>query len=529
IYSFLPMGKRTLAKVENIIREEMDAIGSQEVLMPVLQPADLWEKTGRWEEYGPEMMRIKDRNERDFALGPTHEELITAIVAAEVRSYKDLPQTLYQIQVKFRDEIRPRFGLMRAREFIMKDAYSFHTSKKDLDKTYNDMSKAYAKIVKRSGLKYRSVKAEGGIMGGEVTEEFMILASSGEEMLIYCNKCHYGANIEAARAKLLKREAKEKEKPFKPMDTPGKSSVEDVARYLKVETHHLAKTLIYLADSEPVLVVLPGDREANEAKIQKALGAKELRLFSDDDFKIFPHLVKGFVGPVDAKNKILADEEVLKMRNFVTGANEADVHYINVNYQRDFKADVVEDIKYARKGDICPVCDGSLETTRGIEMGHIFQLGKKYSKAMGATYLDKNGKSQAMNMGCYGIGVTRLLAAAVEQNHDDKGIIWPRNLAPFEVVIIQTDMREKKLTKAAEGIMKKLTDKGIEVAYDDREERAGVKFGDADLIGYPLQIILGKTLLEQGMVELKIRKTHKKEIFALEKTQSEVDKLLNDL
>jgi len=373
IYTFLPMGKRVLSKVETIIRDEMNAAGAQEVLMPVLQPAELWQKSGRWAEYGPEMMRLKDRNERDFALGPTHEELITSIVATEVRSYKDLPQNLYQIQVKFRDEIRPRFGLMRAREFIMKDSYSFHSSQESLQETYDKMSKAYSNIVNRCGLKFRSVKAEAGLMGGDFSEEFMVIASTGEEALIFCENCDFGA-----------------------------SSCES---------------------------------------------------------------------------------------------------------------------------NICPDCGGQLETARGIEIGHIFQLGTKYSKAIGATYLDEDGKSQPIIMGCYGIGVTRMLAAAIEQNHDERGIIWPKNLAPFQAVIIQTDMREEKLTKAATKLHEELSGKGVEVIYDDREERAGIKFADADLIGYPLQLILGKTLLEQDMVEIKIRATDKKEIIASEKVTGEIDKL----
>lgn len=525
VYTFLPMGKRVLAKVEAIIREEMDAAGANEVLMPVLQPADIWQKTGRWEEYGPEMMRLKDRNERDFALGPTHEEMITSIVAAEVRSYKDLPLNLYQIQVKFRDEIRPRFGLMRAREFIMKDAYSFHASQKSLHETYEKMSKAYANIVKRCGLKYRSVKADAGIMGGEISEEFMVIATTGEDMIIFCDICHYGANLEQARARAFLAESKDAMKKIEPVSTPMKTSVSEVAEFFKVPLHHLAKTLVYLADSEPVLVVFPGDREANESKIMKALGAKEVRLFSDEDFKNFSHLVKGFVGPVDAKNKILMDEEVAKMRNFVTGANEADVHLKNVNYKRDFKADTIADIKYARKGDVCPNCEGNLETARGIEIGHVFQLGTKYSKSIGATFLDKEGKSKPIIMGCYGIGVTRLLSAAIEQNHDDKGIIWPKALAPFEIVVIQTDMRNKKLNDAANKLISELGN-DCQIAYDDRDERAGIKFADADLIGYPLQIVLGKTLLEQDMVEIKTRASGKKEIVAFDKAVKEIERLL---
>lgn len=524
IYSFLPLGKRVLAKVEKIIREEMNAAGAQEVLMPVLQPSELWQKSGRWDKYGPEMMRLKDRNEREFALGPTHEELITTIVASEVRSYKDLPLNLYQIQVKFRDEIRPRFGLLRGREFIMKDAYSFHTSADDMKKTYSEMSKAYSNIAERSGLQFRIVQADSGLIGGDITEEFMALSSAGEDLLLYCQQCDYGANVEEARALHIAKESKEKQKELEPVSTPGKSSIEDVSDYLKIEKHSLAKTLVYLCDSEPVLVILPGDREANEIKIAKALGCRELRLFEKEDFEKFSHLISGFVGPVNAKNKILADEEITRTRNMVTGANQPDVHYLNVNYERDFNADIVDDIKFARAGDFCPSCQSVLESAAGIEIGQIFQLGTRYSKTLGANYLDKEGKSQPIIMGTYGIGVTRLLAATVEQNHDDKGIIWPRSIAPFEIVIVQTDMKEEKLNKKATELYKTLS-KQYEVIYDDRDERAGVKFADADLIGYPLQIIIGKTLIEQDMIELKVRANHKKEIVASNKVIDKVEEI----
>ena len=526
IYSFLPNGKRVLDKVENIIREEMNAAGAREVLMPVLQPADLWQKTGRWDEYGPEMMRVKDRNERDFALGPTHEELITSIVAAEVRSYKELPQNLYQIQVKFRDEIRPRFGLMRAREFIMKDAYSFHTSQESLQETYDKMSVAYSNIVKRCGLKFKAVKAEAGLIGGDASEEFMVLASTGEDMILYCNKCEYGANIEQAKALRDYKEEKEKSESLKEVDTPGKKSIGEVSEFLNVEPERLAKTLVYLCDSEPVLVVLPGDREANENKIKRATECKEIRLFNEDDFDKYEDLVEGYVGPMDQKYKIIVDEDIVKIKNMIIGANKNDSHLINVNYDRDFKAEIVADIKYACEGDICPSCAGNLGDARGIEVGHIFQLGTKYSEAMGATYVDENGKNNPMLMGCYGIGVTRMISAAIEQNHDEKGIIWPKNIAPFEVVIVQTDMKDEKLNKASQELYNKLVDKDFEVVYDDRSERAGVKFADADLIGYPIQIVFGKTYINDEKVELKIRDGHKKENLVFEDCIGTISKIL---
>ena len=526
IYSFLPNGKRVLDKVENIIREEMNAAGAREVLMPVLQPSDLWKKTGRWDEYGPEMMRLKDRNNREFALGPTHEELITSIVAAEVRSYKELPQNLYQIQVKFRDEIRPRFGLMRAREFIMKDAYSFHTSQKSLDETYEKMSVAYSNIVKRCGLKFKAVKAEAGLMGGDGSEEFMVVATTGEDMILYCDNCEYGANIEQAKALRATKEKKQEPKKIEEVKTPGKKSIEEVSEFLDIEPEKMAKTLVYLCDSEPVLVVIQGDRAANENKVKRATGCKEIRLFAEEDFDKHKALVQGYVGPVDQKYKVVVDEDLVKAKNLVTGANKKDAHIINVNYERDFKADVVADVKYACVGDICPNCSGNLQDARGIEVGHIFQLGTKYSEAMGASYVDENGKSNPMTMGCYGIGVTRMISAAIEQNHDDKGIIWPKSLAPFEIVIIQTDMKNKDLGKASEDIYEQLEEESYEVLYDDRDDRAGVKFADADLIGYPLQLIIGKTFINEGKVEMKIRDGHKKESLDVKDLVNKISKIL---
>lgn len=526
IYTFLPLGKRVLAKVENIVREEMDKTGAQEVLMPVLQPKDLWEKSGRWQEYGPEMMRLEDRNKRLFALGPTHEELITQIVANEIRSYKDLPQTFYQIQVKFRDEIRPRFGLMRGREFIMKDAYSFHADQESLEETYVRMSQAYSSIVERCGLKFKSVEADSGLIGGNVSEEFMVLATSGEEVVALCDDCHYASSLEQAKTKMVPP-VKEKELPMEKVKTPGVTSVVDVSKLLSTTPLEIAKTLVYLCDGQPVFVVIRGDREANESKIQKTLGCKEIRIFTDDDFKEFPDIIKGFVGPVDTDYKVLADDEIPHISNLVTGANEPDAHLVHVNYDRDYIADMISDVKYIKHGDFCPSCDGSLQTTKGIEIGHIFQLGTKYSKAMGANYLDDEGSSNPMVMGCYGIGVTRLLSAAIEQNNDERGIIWPKNLAPYTVSIIQLSNSEKAI-EAVNTIYVKLNFEKIETAFDDRNERAGVKFADNDLIGFPVQIIVGKKI-EEGVVEIKNRQTGKSEEIPVENAVKSVKGLLKKL
>lgn len=522
IYTFLPLGKKVLSKVENIIREEMDATGAQEVLMPVLQPKELWEESGRWDEYGPELMRLKDRSERFFALGPTHEELITNLVANNIRSYKELPKTLYQIQVKFRDEIRPRFGLMRGREFIMKDAYSFHTTQKSLEKTYLDMSKAYSSIVKRCGLNFKSVEADSGIIGGKVSEEFMVLAGSGEEIVAMCSNCHYSSSLEQAKTKLIPP-IKEKQLKLERADTPNKITVDEVSAFLSKTPLDIAKTLVYLCDNKPLMAVVRGDRDASEAKVRKAAGCNEIRLFTDEDFKRFPDIVKGYVSPVDMPYEVIVDEEIPVITNLVAGGNQPNTHYVNVNYERDFKAGKIADIKYVKAGDICPACDGSLETTKGIEIGHIFQLGTKYSKSLGADYLDKNGKTKPMIMGCYGIGVTRLLSASIEQHHDERGIIWPKNLAPYIVSIIQLNNSDKA-HKTADDLYRKFIFKKIEAVWDDRDERAGVKFADNDLIGFPLQVIVGKKV-DQDIVEVKNRQTGK----ILELKINETVKFINEL
>lgn len=508
IYEFLPLGLKALAKVENIVREEMDNSGAQEVLMPALQPAEAWEESGRWAQYGPEMMRLKDRHERDFCLGPTHEELITLMVKNDIKSYKKLPIILYQIQVKFRDEIRPRFGLMRGREFIMKDAYSFDRDVEGMRESYKSMYDAYCRIIKRCGLDFRAVEAASGLIGGDVSQEFMVMADSGEDAIIVCDKCDFAANIEAATFAKAKP-SNETDVPLQKVSTPGIKSVEEVGAFLGVEPGRLVKTLVYFADGEVVAILIPGDRELNETKAAEALEAQKLFLLSEKDFAEMPHLISGFVGPAGlAGCKIMADHRIEDMRNVIVGANEPDAHFINVNYPRDFYVDIWADIALVKEGDSCARCEsGRLSITRGIEVGHVFQLGTKYSEAMDASFLDENGAAKPYIMGCYGIGVSRMVAAAIEQNHDERGIIWPVAIAPYQVLVIALKWSEEEERKVAEEIYNGLCEGGTDVLLDDRDESAGVKFADGDLIGIPVQIVVGKRSLAEGCVEIKVRST----------------------
>ncbi len=505
-YTWLPLGWRVLRKVENIVREEMDRAGCLELLMPILQPQELWEATGRWQAYGDEMMRVTDRHGREFCLGPTHEEMITT-VAKELRSYKDLPKCLYQIQAKFRDEIRPRFGVMRSREFVMKDAYSFHTDEASLQETYDRMSEAYGRIVERCGLTYRSVKAAGGLIGGAVSEEFMVLAETGEDVVIYCPVCNYAANLETATSKWHTADADEPHRPIEKKATPGKKSVEEVSDFLGVEPGRLVKTLVFHAGDEIVAALLPGDQELNPAKLAAITGAGEVRLFNEEEFADRPDLVSGFVGPVGlAGLKVIADHSLKGMRNFITGANETDYHLLNVNVDSDFAVDIWADLVFAEVGEGCPQCDaGRLEQMRGIEVGHIFQLGTKYSRLLEAEYVDENGRSHPFVMGCYGIGVSRIVASAIEQRFDEAGIIWPPVLAPYDAHLI-TLGKDDSVKKEADDLYKSLSG-DFDILYDDRAVRAGVKFSDADLIGLPFQLIIGKRFAESHNVEVKVRAT----------------------
>lgn len=509
IYSYLPLGYRALKKVENIVREEMDNAGALEVHMPVIQPSELWQESGRWSVMGPEMFRLKDRHERDFILGPTHEEVITDIVRNDISSYKSLPINLYQIQTKFRDERRPRFGLMRGREFLMKDAYSFHCSEESLDEEFENMKATYTKIFERCGLKFRPVEADSGAIGGSGSQEFHVLAESGEDEIIYSDACDYAANIETATSKLInppKEDAKEIELVF----TPDSPTIEKLADYLNIPLSKTVKSLMYkdMGTDDFYLVLIRGDFDVNEVKLKNAINAVAIELASDAEIEKLG-LVKGYIGPYNLANKnikIIADLSVIDLSNHIVGAHKKDYHFININYNRDYKADIVKDIRTVKVGEICPKSNGKLHSARGIECGHVFKLGKKYSEALGATYLDKNGQSQTMIMGCYGIGVSRTMAAAIEQNYDENGIIWPVAIAPYVVDVIPANIKNETQLQLAENIYENLKRENIDTMLDDRDEKAGFKFKDADLIGFPFKIVVGKKA-EEGIVELKIRKT----------------------
>jgi prolyl-tRNA synthetase len=509
IYSFLPFGFKILKKIENIIREEMDRTGALEVLMPVIQPGELWQKTNRWYEYGPEMFKIADRNKRDFCLGPTHEELFTTIAGAELNSYKDLPINLYQIQVKFRDEIRPRYGLLRAREFIMKDAYSFGADQEQLEEDYNSMYKAYCRIIERIGLRYKIVEADTGLIGGSSSHEFMVLAENGEETIVYCDECGYAANADNAEYEINASEdaGAQSEKELKEVHTPDIKTIEELANFLKIKNSGIIKTILLKdEDSNFYAVVLSGDRFLNINKVEKMLG-KNLVFINEENNTL--NLPVGFVGPVnmDKKVKIIADYSVLARKNMVAGANRQNYHIVNVDTDRDFQADQRGSFSFPVKGDLCPKCKNMLSFEKGIEVGHIFKLGTKYSEKLNSRFLDINGNLQPFVMGCYGIGVTRLVAATIEQCHDDKGIIWPESIAPFKTVVIVTNMTDEKLKNAGEEIYNNLISEKIETLFDDREISAGIKFKDADLLGIPFKIIVGRKYLQNGKIEIESRAT----------------------
>lgn len=509
VYTYLPLGYKALKKVENIVREEMDRAGAQEILMPVLQPAELWKESGRWEVMGPLMMKLQDRNERDFVLGPTHEEVITDLIRNEISSYKSLPLNLYQIQTKFRDEIRPRFGLMRGREFVMKDAYSFHTSQESLDEEFLNMRDAYSRIFSRCGLKFRPVEADSGAIGGSGSQEFHVLAESGEDEIIYCDSCEYAANVETATSKVEPAPVEEL-KAAELIDTPNVSKIDDIVNYLNIPYSKTVKAMMYrdMGTDQVYMVLIRGDYEVNETKLRNVINAVDVALLTDEELEKHG-LIKGFIGPygIELKDiKVLADEEVTKINNHTAGGNKLDTHYINVNYGKDYTADIVADVKTVKPGETCPRCGGKLHSARGIEVGHIFKLGTKYSQALNATYLDDKGESKVMIMGCYGIGVSRTLASAIEQNNDEFGIIWPSALAPYVVDVIPANIKNEDQVKVAEEIYNALLADGIDSMIDDRDERPGFKFKDADLIGFPFKVVSGKKAGE-GIVELKIRRT----------------------
>lgn len=530
IYSYLPMGNKVLRKVENIVRDEMEKAGAQEVHLPVLQPADLWLESGRWMAYGPELMRLKDRHEREFALGPTHEEVITDIVRSEVNSYKELPLNLFQIQTKFRDEIRPRFGLMRGREFLMKDAYSFHIDDKSLDEEYLNMKTAYENIFTRCGLDFRAVEADSGSIGGDVTHEFMVLAESGEDDILYCDSCDYAANKEKAVSKVNFTESDEELKNMELVETPNVWTIDDVASFFNIPASKTVKAVVLkevLGDNiKYYMALIRGDYEVNTIKVKNLVNASmELEMIDDKDMEKLG-LIKGFIGPVGIQDiKIIMDESVKFMKNFTLGPNKKDHHFINSNLH-DFKYDITGDIREAKEGEICPRCGGTLKIARGIEVGHIFKLGTKYAEALKANVLDENGKQVTLKMGCYGIGVSRIMSAAIEQNNDENGIIWPASISPYEVDVIIPNMKDEGQVKAAEEIYEKLKAENIDVILDDRNERAGFKFKDADLIGFPIKIIVGKTISE-GQVEVKDRKNGNSENIDINNLISCVKEKLN--
>ena len=505
VYSFLPLGHRVLNKVENIIREEMDAEGAQEVLMSALLPAEAYQASGRWEVFGPYMFRLKDRNDRDFCLGPTHEEIFTDTVKACVKSYRQLPLTLYQIQTKYRDERRPRFGVMRSREFIMKDAYSFDMTQEGLDESYRKMYRAYCKAFDRMKLDYIVVDADSGAMGGSGSQEFMVKSDTGEDTIAYCAACGYAANVEKAEC-IPEQLAKEEAKPMVKIHTPKAGTIDELVSFLHTDSKHFAKTILYQAGEQVVAVMVRGDREVNEVKLINHLGINEqdLELASAETVQRVTGAAVGFAGPIGLSVPVIADKEIMEMTNFIVGANETDYHYENVN-PADFAPAAVIDVRTIAEGDVCPKCGKPIATTQGVEVGHIFKLGTKYTDALGCTCLDENGKPQSMIMGCYGIGVSRTIAAVIEQYSDENGIVWPVSVAPYQVLIVPVSMREEEQVTLAEEIYGKLRAKGIEVLMDDRAERVGVKFKDADLIGIPVRITVGKKAGE-NIVEYKLRR-----------------------
>ncbi|KAB0666816.1 proline--tRNA ligase [Oryzomonas japonica] len=511
IYNYLPLGLRSIRKFENIVREEMDRAGAIELLMPSVQPAELWQESGRWSFYGKELLRFKDRKEGEFCMGPTHEEVITDMIRREIKSYRQMPINFYQIQTKFRDEIRPRFGLMRGREFIMKDAYSFDVDSSAADESYDRMYQAYIRIFERCGLNFRAVEADSGTIGGSFSHEFMVLADSGEDGIASCDSCRYAANVEKAEARPLPSVPAGELLPLEKIATPDMKTIADVAAFLKLTADRTVKTLVYASGSgEFVMALLRGDHELNEIKLKNSLGWDEIEMATEEEILRITGSPIGFLGPLGLKEKVtvIADLVVEGMANVAMGANEKDMHFINANPGRDFSVERFADIRMVVAGDACPRCqEGKLEMWRGIEVGHVFKLGTKYSTALNATYLDADGKEQVIFMGCYGIGIGRTVAAAIEQNHDENGIIFPLPLAPFHCSVVALNAKDGDVMAAAGEIYSKLVQLGVETLFDDRDERPGVKFKDNDLIGIPLRIVVGSKGLAEGKVEVKIRKT----------------------
>ncbi|KPL20017.1 MAG: prolyl-tRNA synthetase [candidate division Zixibacteria bacterium SM23_81] len=506
VYTYLPLGLRAIKKVEQIVREEMNRAGALELLMPILHPGELWQESGRWDLYGKELMKVTDRHQRNFALGPTHEEVITDLLRNHIRSYRRLPLTFYQIQTKFRDEIRPRFGVMRAREFVMKDAYSFHENEASLDKTYQRMYEAYARIFQRCGLSTAPVQADSGVIGGDVTHEFMVLADNGESEILSC-ECGYAATREGARSLIPPYSIEEKAKPLEKVNTPGAHTVEQVTEFLNVDAKRLIKTILYRCDDRVVAVLIRGDRDINEAKVRRSRECAKLEMATPEEILKVSGAPVGFTGPVGLKGvELISDKSLQGLVNVVVGANEDQAHLINTNFPRDFAIDSFESLHMAQAGDLCPACGKPLTSRRGIEVGQIFKLGTKYSTSMRATFLDQDGRELPFIMGCYGIGITRTVAAAIEQYHDEGGIIWPITIAPYQLLILPLNVDDEKTIATAEQLYETLSEAGLEILMDDRDERAGFKFKDADLIGIPLRLTVGEKSLEEGKVELKLRR-----------------------
>jgi prolyl-tRNA synthetase len=513
VYTWLPLGLRVLRKVEHIVREEMNRAGAQEVLMPAVQPAELWQESGRWEQYGPELLRLKDRHQRDFCFGPTHEEVITDLIRREIKSYRQLPANFYQIQMKFRDEIRPRFGVMRAREFLMKDAYSFHIDEASLKETYQVMHETYSRIFQRVGLEFRPVAADTGAIGGSNSHEFHVLADSGEDAIAICSKCDYAANVEFAQAlpPLGKRPAPSK--PMQTVNTPGQHTIEEVSRFLKVDSSQTVKTLLVKGTGGVIALVVRGDHELNEVKAAKLPQvAKPLAFVTPGEVELATGCEPGSIGPVGLKIPVIADESAARLADFVCGTNTAGKHFVNANWGRDAAEPTVADLRKVIEGDPCPdsgrgQCSGTLTIRRGIEVGHIFQLGTKYSEAMQATVLDEAGKPVVVPMGCYGIGVSRVVAAAIEQNHDANGIVWPDAIAPFQIALVPIGYaKSERVRETTDQLYSEIVHAGFDVLFDDRDERPGVIFADMDLIGIPHRLVLGDKGLAKGVIEYKGRK-----------------------
>ncbi len=528
IYSYLPLGYRSLRKVEQIVREEMDAAGAQEVLLPMVQPGELWKESGRWDVYGLELLRFKDRHERECCLGPTHEEVITDLVRREVRSYKELPLNLYQIQTKFRDEIRPRFGLMRGREFLMKDAYSFDATEKGAEESYQIMKEAYGKIFRRCGLRFAIVEADSGPIGGSFSHEFMVLADTGEDVIVSCNSCDYAANLEKAQTKALPGNKGVSGSSIERVSTPGVKTVEDVADFLGVRPEDIIKTLIFVTEKGPVGVLTRGDHDVNEIKVKNFLNVVSLEFADAGLVEQVTGGPKGFSGPIGLSGlTMLADHSVGEMTSAVVGANELNMHLTGVNPGSDIKVDHYGDFRCVVDGDPCPRCDGILSLSRGIEVGHIFKLGVKYSEAMNARFLDRDGVETLMIMGCYGIGVSRIVAAAIEQNHDGDGIVFPPPIAPFQAIVAPVGGKDPVIDEVAERVYSNLWEAGIDTLLDDRDERPGFKFKDADLLGIPVRITIGKKAWSQGKVELRNRRTRETSLVAEADVVETVKRVLN--